>query len=151
MRPKLVPELLVRDLAASLRFYVDALGFRVLYDRPEEGFAYLERNGAELMLDRIGPGSWTPAPLEPPLGRGVNFQIEVEDAAALRARLAGPVFLELETVWYRAGDRHLGVRQFIAQDPDGYLIRLQQPIGARDDLPPETKRPPDPNPYTNAH
>ena len=37
----LVPELDVFDLAASLRFWRDVLGFRVAYRRPENGFAYL--------------------------------------------------------------------------------------------------------------
>ena len=50
----LVPELSVRDCAASLRFYRDILGFAVRYQRPEEGFAYLALGEAELMLDQIG-------------------------------------------------------------------------------------------------
>ena len=33
--------------------------------------------------------------------------------------------------WYRAGDVEIGVRQFLIQDPDGYLVRLQQEIGER--------------------
>jgi catechol 2,3-dioxygenase-like lactoylglutathione lyase family enzyme len=45
MRPKLVPELDVADLARALRFYTELCGFRVDYERPEEGFAYLEREG----------------------------------------------------------------------------------------------------------
>lgn len=38
----LVPELDVIDLEASLRFWCEVLGFAVVYDRPERGFAYLE-------------------------------------------------------------------------------------------------------------
>lgn len=38
-RPRLVPGLLVTDIAASLAFWRNILGFRVLFDRPEEGFA----------------------------------------------------------------------------------------------------------------
>ena len=45
IRAKLVPELLVIDLAASLRFWCELLGFMIAYDRPEEGFAYLDLNG----------------------------------------------------------------------------------------------------------
>lgn len=36
---KLVPELYRSDFEHSLRFYVELLGFRILYDRPEEKFA----------------------------------------------------------------------------------------------------------------
>ena len=40
-----MPELDVADLPRALTFYVDLCGFRVDYERPEEGFAYLEREG----------------------------------------------------------------------------------------------------------
>ena len=36
-----------------------------------------------------------------------------------------------EERWYRRGAEEVGLRQCIAQDPDGYLARLQQPIGTR--------------------
>ncbi len=39
---RLVPELDVRDLPESFAFYVDVCGFTVVYDRPEERFAYLD-------------------------------------------------------------------------------------------------------------
>ena len=47
----LVPELYCAQLARSLQFYVEVLGFEVLYTRLEESFAYLHREGAELMLE----------------------------------------------------------------------------------------------------
>ena len=52
VRPRLVPELLCRDVQASLAFYRNIIGFEVLYERPEEGFAYLSLSGAELMLEQ---------------------------------------------------------------------------------------------------
>jgi len=53
----LVPELDVIALARSLRFYAEVLGFRILFERPAERFAYLERDGVELMLqEAVGPG-----------------------------------------------------------------------------------------------
>ena len=42
-----------------------------------------------------------------------------------------PIFVESEEKWYRAGDVEIGVRQFLIQDPDGYLVRLQQELGER--------------------
>ncbi|WP_273185913.1 VOC family protein [Hyphomonas adhaerens] len=39
MAAALVPELYVSDLAQSLDFYCGALGFSVVYQRPEERFA----------------------------------------------------------------------------------------------------------------
>ena len=37
---KLTPELDVADLDRALAFYVDVIGFQVLFDRPEERFAF---------------------------------------------------------------------------------------------------------------
>jgi catechol 2,3-dioxygenase-like lactoylglutathione lyase family enzyme len=48
---KLTPELIVSDIAVSLAFWCDRLGFAIAYQRPEQGFAYLERpEGAQIML-----------------------------------------------------------------------------------------------------
>ena len=53
----LVPELDVTALDTSLRFYAEVLEFRVLFERPAERFAYLERDGVELMIqEAAGPG-----------------------------------------------------------------------------------------------
>jgi hypothetical protein len=42
-----------------------------------------------------------------------------------------PVFLELENRWYRQDELALGNRQFVIQDPDGYLLRFFQDLGSR--------------------
>ena len=106
----MAPELLVTDLQASLRFWCGLCGFLVAYERPEDGFAYLDRKGCQVMLEEAGaPGRrWVTGPLERPFGRGINFQIGVDDVDALRAAMSAagwPLFLELETVWYRQGNR----------------------------------------------
>lgn len=129
----LVPELAVRDLAASLHFWCGLLGFRIAYERPEKGFAYLERAGAQVMLE-TRHGVWETGPLELPFGRGVNFQIFVEDLAPLLDALAAarwPLFEAPEEAWYRIGDQEGGQRQFLVQDPDGYLLRFAQALGRR--------------------
>lgn len=133
--PGLVPELSVTDYEASRHFWCDLVGFSLRYERPEEGFGYLVLGNAHLMLDQINQGrTWATGALEPPLGRGINFEVQVEnlDAASWRVKNAGwPIFVEPEEKWYRAGDIEIGVRQFLVQDPDGYLVRLQQEIGER--------------------
>ena len=129
----LVPELDVSDLDASLRFWCGLLGFRVAYARSVEGFTYLERDGAQIMLQRKG-GGWRTAELERPFGRGLNFQILVDRQAPILARIeaAGwPLFRPLETAWYRAGDVEVGLVQWLVQDPDGYLVRIAERIGTR--------------------
>lgn len=131
----LVPELSVTDLGRSLAFWRDLVGFAVEYSRPDEGFALVTLGEARLMLDEIDAGrTWATGELAPPLGRGINFELGVPDLAVPldRMRAAGwPLFLNPEEKWYRAGDEELGVRQFLVQDPDGYLLRLQEDIGRR--------------------
>ena len=133
--PGLVPELAVTDYEASRRFWCDLVGFSLRYERPEEGFGYLVLGNAHLMLDQIDQGrTWATGPLEFPLGRGINFEVQVDnlDGTLQRITEAGwPIFVEPEEKWYRAGDVEIGVRQFLVQDPDGYLVRLQEEIGER--------------------
>ena len=144
----LTPEIDVVDLATSLRFYVGVLEFRVLFERPAERFAYLERPGAELMIEEAaGPGRrFRTAPLEAPFGRGVNFQMRVTDVDAMlmRAVAAGAeIVLPMEDRWYHVdvvlpggrwqhvGPTEAGNRQFVVADPDGYLWRPFQDLGSR--------------------
>ncbi|WP_425309962.1 hypothetical protein AADG42_14735 [Ammonicoccus fulvus] len=39
--------------------------------------------------------------------------------------------MEPEVQWYRTGADEVGVRQFLVQDPDGYLLRPQSAVGTR--------------------
>ena len=129
---KLVPELYCSDFDRSLRFYVELLGFDVLYDRPEERFAYLGRQGAELMIEQPTGRTWLTGELSHPFGRGVNLQIAASDVDELYAKCQVervPIFLGLEEKSYRHGDALLRCRQFIVQDPDGYLLRFQRTLG----------------------
>lgn len=130
----LVPELIVSDLAASLRFWRDVLGFRVLYGRPAEGFAYLERERAEVMLEVLGARSFEVGTLERPFGRGINLQMETESITSLLdalARAQWPLYRQPEERWYRVGGMEAGQTQFLVQDPDGYLLRFAQSLGLR--------------------
>ena len=132
--PKLVPELICSDIERSLLFYTEVLGFVVLYARPEERFAYLDRDGAQLMIEQPTSRAFLTGALEHPYGRGINLQIEVHGVDALYAEVmssGSPVHLPLEDCWYRRDGVLVGNRQFVVQDPDGYLLRLFQDLGAR--------------------
>ena len=131
---KLIPELYCMSIKRSLRFYTEVLGFSIHYARPEERFAFLEREGAQLMIEQsIDPTrTWLAGELKHPYGRGINLQIEVTDIEALHAAVkAGnhPIFLPLEDRWYRCDRMLTGNRQFGVQDPDGYLLRFFQDLG----------------------
>jgi catechol 2,3-dioxygenase-like lactoylglutathione lyase family enzyme len=131
---RLVPELICSDFQRSFRFYTEVLGFTVRWSRPEERFAYLEREGAELMIEQPIGRSFLAGELEHPYGRGMNLQIRVDDIASLYAAVqvsGAPILLPLEDKWYRVNDKLAGNRQFIVQDPDGYLLRFFEGIGQR--------------------
>lgn len=134
-KPALIPELYIRDFEQSLSFYVSKLGFQVLYSRDEEKFAMLEREGAQIMMEQIGIGrNWITAGLSPPFGRGINFQIEVSDIISLHNNIQSQklsFFLDIEEKWYRVDQGHVGNKQFIIQDPDGYLLRFFQDLGEK--------------------
>jgi catechol 2,3-dioxygenase-like lactoylglutathione lyase family enzyme len=122
------------DIDRSLRFYVDLLGFALRFERPAERFAYLDRDGAEMMLEQPTGRAFVYGPLEHPYGRGINFQIEVADVESLYAAATAspwPVTLGLEDRWYRQGERESGNRQFVMQDPDGYVLRFFKDLGSR--------------------
>ena len=131
----LTPELYITDFKKSLHFYVDILGFSVLHQRPEEGFASLNLGEAQLMIDQLDKGRvWKTGELEYPLGRGINFEIRVEKIETLLKNLREnniPLFLEVEERWYRKTDHEVGNKQFLVQDPDGYLLRFYENLGSR--------------------
>lgn len=133
----LVPELAVSDWRTSRTFYCDVIGFTVAYERPEEGFSFLTLGDAQLMIDQIGMGRTFDikgAPLERPLGRGLNLQIRVANVLAILSRLgeAGiDLYLPLEEKWYGRDDHEVGNWQFMVADPDGYLLRCFEDLGRR--------------------
>jgi catechol 2,3-dioxygenase-like lactoylglutathione lyase family enzyme len=131
----LVPELLVIDLAKSKQFWCGLCGFGIVFERRDEGFATVEKDGAQIMLEERGHGrNWITAPLDPPLGRGLNIQIIVRDLIPILDALeaAGwPLFMASETKWYRRDAIETHVQQFLVQDPDGYLVRFSMFLGER--------------------
>ncbi|MEO5843035.1 MAG: hypothetical protein ABIQ73_01720 [Acidimicrobiales bacterium] len=65
----------------------------------------------------------------------MNLEIAVDDAATLYDSLVtggARIFLELEERWYRRGEAEVGNLQFVAMDPDGYLLRFAQDLGQRE-------------------
>jgi catechol 2,3-dioxygenase-like lactoylglutathione lyase family enzyme len=131
---KLVPELLVSDLEASIAFWRDLLGFAIAYQRPEQRFAYLERpEGAQIMLCQRS-GNWETTSLDPPYGRGVMFQVHVESIELVLTAINGaawPLHAGPREVWRRVGDHQAGQREIFVQDPDGYLVMIAHDLGRR--------------------
>ena len=68
---RLVPELYCSDFERSLAFYTETLGFAVSYARSEERFAFLDREGAQIMIEQPGDDgrAWLAGELAYPYGR----------------------------------------------------------------------------------
>lgn len=132
---QLIPELNVTNIKKSKDFYIKLLGFEIAYEREEEGFVFLQCDEAQIMLDEIGEGRiWKTGRFEYPMGRGINLQIEVDSIEEMLANLSKEnihLFMKVEEKWYRENDVEWGNRQFLVQDPDGYLLRFTEDLGSR--------------------
>ena len=131
-RNHFVPELTVLNFSASIDFYINILGFKILYARANPNFAYLEFEKIQFMIEEQHENGWNIGTLEKPLGRGVNFQIICENVDPILERLEEQeiiLYSELEEVWYNSGISKIGNKEFIVQDPDDYMLRFCEDLG----------------------
>ncbi len=126
-----VPFFNVKDIEASLRFYVDRLGFTITRSWDPEGrirWCWLERGHAAIMLQQYWkdgrPGGW-PTGI---LGQGVSICFMCADAIAIYHEAKGHG-LKVSTPF--VGNR-LWVTSLV--DPDGYRLEFESPT----DVPEET-------------
>ena len=130
---RLIPELGAADFPKSLAFYTEMLGFQIDYQRPEQHFAFLSYQGSQVMLEQATT-VWKTGELAYPFGRGINLQIQVDDLEGLLSSLSThhyPLMVEPRERWYRKDSMLVGQREFLVQDPDGYLLRFMQPLGMK--------------------
>lgn len=131
---KIIPELSVTNLENSLNFYKTA-GFKVEYDRPENKFAFISLGEIQFMLQEIdGNDKWEIAPLTYPFGNGINFQLEVDNLNEIYNNLKNnnyKITFDIEENWYRQDGKLLGNKEFLVQDPDGYLLRFFEDLGEK--------------------
>ena len=130
-----IPELSVTDLNESLNFY-KTLGFKIEYERPENKFAFISLGEIQFMLQEISDNDkWTVAPLTYPFGNGINFQLEVDNLDKIYNNLKDKnykIAFDIEENWYRQDDKLLGNKEFLIQDPDGYLLRFSEDLGEKE-------------------
>lgn len=123
---KLIPELSVSDINKTREFYVDVLGFKICYERPEDKFIFVEKDGNQIMLEQIND-NWNVGKMEYPFGRGINFEMTISDVDSVYERIekAGiKLFRKMEIKDYECGNEIVHQKQFLVQDPDGYLLRF---------------------------
>ena len=120
---RMCPFFIASNVARSIAFYRDKLGFEVWYQEPGEDlfFAIVGRDGAQLFL-KSGYAEPLPNATRNPAMRWDAYVL-APDPDALAAEFAdrGIVFsMPLE-------DTHDGLRGFELQDPDGYVIFFGRP------------------------
>ena len=117
------PVLCVRDVEASLRFYVDQLGFTSPWRYDEEGRAHVaqvDRQGCALILADTWPEK---------IGKGLMFiSLNVEPATREAAVVAlDALRAELEAKGVPVKEGSWGYRLLVVDDPDGNQLFFNYP------------------------
>lgn len=121
----LIPELSVSNIDISKNFYLD-LGFKIRYERKENKFCFLQLEGNQIMIEENND-NWNTGKLEHPYGRGINLSMTVSNIEKMYEILKEKnikFFLDLEIHEYRIDDKISYDKEFLIQDPDGYLLRF---------------------------
>jgi lactoylglutathione lyase len=119
-----VPLYSVHDIQASLRFYVDGLGFRKTREWVDEGtlrWCWLELGTAAVMLQEWWKeGSHRNVPTTP-VGIGVTINFICRDALAL--------YREFRSRGIQAKRPFVGNSMWVTEvnDPDGYALFFESP------------------------
>ena len=121
----LIPELSVSNIEISKKFYKD-LGFKIVYERLENKFCFMQFENNQIMLEENND-NWNVAKMEYPYGNGMNISMTVENVDYLYKTLKDKqvkIFLDLEINEYRVNNKIFQDKEFLLQDPDGYLLRF---------------------------
>src|SRR5271169_1660203 len=125
-----VPFFGVKNIAESIRYYVEGLGFEITNKWIDEGklrWCWLQLGGAALMLQEFrkeGHNSWLPSAK---VGEGVSICFICEDALA--------IYRECARRGIQASKPFVGNRMWVTtlSDPDGYQIEFESPTDVPED------------------
>jgi catechol 2,3-dioxygenase-like lactoylglutathione lyase family enzyme len=121
----MAPYFIVSDVARSLTFYVDLLGFESIYqtDETELFFAVLRRDGAMLFLRSEDGFEPVPNPTRHPTFAWDSYSYTPDpDALAAEFAARGAIF----TAPLENNDS--GLRGFELTDPDGHVLFYGRPL-----------------------
>lgn len=121
----LIPELSVSNIEKSKEFY-QSIGFHIVYERKENKFIFLEFEKNQIMLEQIN-NHWNTGKLEYPYGRGINISMSIKEIDKYYENLKKKnikIFRPLSINEYRVKEKIYKDKEFLIQDPDGYLLRF---------------------------
>jgi catechol 2,3-dioxygenase-like lactoylglutathione lyase family enzyme len=118
---QVTPFIQVRDLEAAVAFFVDLLGFEVLYRSP--GYAYVQRETVGFRL------MWAEEATVKPKGvGGFAYYIDVRDVNAIVAELTPRLAVLPPEDVHGPVDQAYGQREFMIRAPDGQVLVFGQAI-----------------------
>ena len=121
----LIPEFSVSNILVSKKFYID-LGFEIVYERVEDKFCFLSLYDNQIMIEEVN-NNWNVGELEYPFGRGINISMAVNDIDKFYNNVKNmgiKLYKDIAISKYRVEDGYVCDKQFLIQDPDGYLLRF---------------------------
>ncbi len=121
----LIPELSVTDIEKSKKFYLN-LGFKIMYERKEDKFCFLYLEDNQIMIEEIN-NNWNVGEMKYPFGNGINISMTVSDIDSFYESIISKkvvLFRKIKTSKYRVDDIIYEDKEFLLQDPDGYLLRF---------------------------
>lgn len=121
----LIPELSVTDIEKSKGFYLN-LGFKVMYEKKEDKFCFLYLEDNQIMIEEIN-NNWNVGGMKYPFGNGINISMTVSDIDSFYENIISKKFVlfrKIKTSKYRVDDIIYEDKEFLLQDPDGYLLRF---------------------------
>ncbi len=121
----LIPELSVTNIEKSKEFYLN-LGFKIMYERKEDKFCFLYLEDNQIMIEEIN-NNWNVGEMKYPFGNGINISMTVSDIDSFYEKIISKkivLFRKIKTSKYRVDDIIYEDKEFLLQDPDGYLLRF---------------------------
>jgi len=125
---KLTPNLVVRDVAASMNFYRSTLGFQTTITVPDRApyvFGAITNGSVEIFFnDQKAVAADYPSLGAKPIGGSLTLFIEVEGIEEVLAAVnksGAKITMPLKDQFY-------GMREFAFQDPEGWEVTIAERI-----------------------
>jgi len=125
---KLTPNLVVRDVAASMDFYSSVLGFQTAITVPEQApyiFGSVTSGGVEIFFNdqKFVAADYPPLGARP-IGGALTLFIEVDGIEEILAKVEkskAKIVMPLKQQFY-------GMREFAFEDPEGWLVTIAERV-----------------------